>query len=155
MGGGEQTEAWPRARREVRTVRAGGALQSRGRCPGCRGHRSGAWCPGVPAAGTRSSWEAGLQLWTGPRGGGLPAELGADAGSPSAERWAAWQLEPAWEAPPQPHRGLSFQGWSSFTTGASKFASAAKEGVSSPPQCSARRTQAGWAALGSGGAEGS
>lgn len=49
--------------------------------------------------------------------------------------------------PVEPRRGLSvasFQGWSSFTTGASKFASAAKEGVSSPSQRPAcRPTQAG------------
>lgn len=121
----------------------------------------GIWCMAFRCAHGRSAhslWKAGLQLLKGTSEVAFLQSLGAESVSPSLSGgWHGRQSLPG-RSPMEPQRGLSvasLQGWSSFTTGASKFASAAKEGVSSPSHHPARRAHTGCAGLESGGKEGS
>lgn len=112
------------------------------------------WAPALSARagartgrGTDSCWGAGPGRGCGQqvplRGPGLALlgplrrgrgrQTGRWPGGGSGQRSSGCRLGPN-VAP------ASFQGWSSFATGASKFASAAKEGVSSLPRCATRPT---------------
>lgn len=97
--------------------------------------------------GTDSCWGAGPG-----RGYGQPGPHCSPGPAPSGPlRWGRGQQPGRWpgggSGPRPPGHCLgpsaapaSFQGWSSFATGASKFASAAKEGVSSLPRRATRPT---------------
>lgn len=131
---------------------SGGARHGRACCPGCRS----VGC--AHGRGPCSPWGVGLPLWEGTLEVAFLQRVGAEPVSLSLSgRRHGRQGLPGW-SPMEPQRGLSVassQGWSSFTTGASKFASAAKEGVSSPAQQPARAAHMGCAGQGSGARQGS